>query len=136
MAQVKGTINQIELLGWLGNDPELRMLPSGAAVCKFNIATKRYGAPDTTGRPSIETEWFSVEAWEKQGERCNRFLHKGSRVLVQGHLRNESWTDKNTNQPRSRVVVRLEDVIFLDARPGTTGEAAAEEAPEGEEVPF
>jgi single-strand DNA-binding protein len=135
MAQVKGTINRIELLGWLGQDPELRMLPNGASYCRFSIATKRYGAHDSSGAPTIETEWVSVEAWEKLAELCNRSLHKGSRVMVMGNLRSESWTDKATNQPRSRSFVRLEQIVFLDGRPGTP-ESAAEEIREGEEVPF
>jgi single-strand DNA-binding protein len=135
MAQVKGTINHVELLGWLGNDPELRMLPNGAAVCKFDIATKRYGRPDASGRLTTETEWISVEAWEKLGELCNRILHKGSRVLITGHLRIENWTDKTTNQPRSRVFVRCEQALFLDTR-STGAEGSAEEVAEGEEVPF
>lgn len=135
MAQVRGTINHVELLGWLGNDPELRMLPNGAAVCKFSIAVKRNGPNDASGRPTAETEWINVETWEKLADNCNRYLHKGSRVLVTGSLRSESWTDKNTNQPRSRFYVRAEQALFLDARPAGA-EGAAEETTEGEEVPF
>lgn len=135
MAQVRGTINHVELLGWLGNDPELRTLPSGAAVCKFDIAVKRYGPNDANGRPTAETEWVSVEVWEKLGDLCNRYLHKGSRALITGYLRSESWTDKGTNQPRSRTFVRGVQVLFLDARPAGA-DSAVEETPEGEEVPF
>lgn len=140
MPQVKGTINNVELLGWLGGDPELRVIASGAAICRFSVATKRFGGQDEAGRREIVTEWLSVEAWDKLAELCNSYLHKGSRVLVQGALRTDSWTDKATNQPRFRTFVRAEQVLFLDARPGVPGEAIAaseaDEAPEGEEVPF
>jgi single-strand DNA-binding protein len=141
MSQVKNTVNHVELLGWLGGDPELRMLPNGVAVCRLSIATKRYGPSDEAGRRTFETEWINVEAWDKLAELCNSYLHKGSRVRVTGHIRTDSWTDKSTNQPRSRTFVRAENLIFLDARSGLPSEAVAAaedtEAPvEGEEVPF
>ena len=141
MTQVKNTVNHVELLGWLGGDPDLRLLPNGVAICRLSIATKRYGPNDEAGRRTFETEWVNVEAWDRLAELCNSYLHKGSRVRVTGAIRTESWTDKSTNQPRSRTFVRAESVIFLDARPGVPPEAmaAAEEADapaEGEEVPF
>jgi single-strand DNA-binding protein len=137
MGQVKGTVNNVELLGWLGGDPELRLITSGASVCRFSIATKRFAGQDQAGRREYETDWTSVEAWDKLAELCNSALHKGSRVRVTGALRTDSWTDKATNQPRSRTYVRAEQVLFLDARPGLPTEAPdADEAPVGEEVPF
>jgi single-strand DNA-binding protein len=140
MSQVKGTVNTVELLGWLGADPELRFLPSGAAFCRFRVATKRFAGQDASGRPEFETDWNNVEVWEKLAELCNTYLHKGSRVRVSGYLRTDSWTDKATNQPRFRTYVRADDVLFLDARPGLPVEAVAAaeetEAPAEEEVPF
>lgn len=141
MSQVKGTVNTVELLGWLGADPEMRFLASGTAVCRFRVATKRPAGQDAGGRREYETDWTSVEAWDKLAELCNSYLHKGSRVRVSGTLRTDSWLDKASNQSRSRTYVRAENVLFLDARPGLPSEAvaAAEEtdAPvEGEEVPF
>lgn len=138
MGQVKGTVNTVELLGWLGGDPELRLIPTGAAVCRFSIATRRYGALDQAGRREIETDWTNVEAWDKLAELCNSYLHKGSRVWIAGALRTETWTDKATNSPRSRTFVRAEQVLFLDARPGVPAEAIAEaeDAPAADEVPF
>jgi single-strand DNA-binding protein len=139
MGQVKGTINTVELLGWLGADPELRMIPTGVPVCRFSVATRRFGGQDQAGRREIETDWTNVEAWDKLAELCNSYLHRGSRVLVTGALRTDSWTDKATNTPRSRTFVRAEQVLFLDAKPGVPAEAIAadaDEAPVGEEVPF
>ena len=140
MSQVKGTVNTVELLGWLGADPELRFLANGVAYCRFRIATKRLAGQDASGHREVETDWNGVEAWDKLAELCNTYLHKGSRVRISGVLRTDSWTDKATNQPRFRTYVRADDVLFLDARPGLPGEAiaAAEEtdAPAEEEVPF
>lgn len=140
MSQVKGTINTVELLGWLGADPEMRFIASGAAICRFRVATKRFAGQNEEGRREYETEWITVEAWDKLAELCNTYLHKGSRVRVGGALRTDSWIDKASNQPRTRTYVRAEDVLFLDARPGVPGEAVAaaetDSVPAGEEVPF
>lgn len=141
MSQVKGTINSVELLGWLGSDPEMRFLASGVAVCRLNIATRRPAGQDTNGRREYETDWTNVETWERLAELCNSYLHKGSRVRVSGTLRTDRWTDKSSGQPRSRTYVRAENILFLDARPGLPSEAVAAaeegEAPvPSEEVPF
>ena len=141
MSQVKGTVNAVELLGWLGADPEMRFLASGTALCRLRVATKHPAGQDAAGNREYETDWTSVELWDKLAELSNTYLHKGSRVRVSGSLRTDSWTDKTSNQPRSRTYVRAEDILFLDARPGLPSEAiaAAEETEalvEGEEVTF
>ncbi|PDW04928.1 single-stranded DNA-binding protein [Candidatus Viridilinea mediisalina] len=140
MSAIKGTINNVELLGWLGNDPEMRFLANGTPVCRLSIATRRFGPQNPNGEREYETEWTSVETWERLAERCNTYLHKGSRVFVSGRLRTDSWTDKNTGQPRSRTLVRAYDVLFLDGRPGMPSEVPVAEEEEhaysDEETPF
>ena len=116
MKQVRGTVNAVELLGWLGADPELRSTPNGSKVCRFYIATKRMAGRDGDGKREYETDWTSVEAWEWLAENCNALLHKGSRVLINGSLRTDSWTDKESGQTRYKTYVRADDVMFLDAR--------------------
>ena len=71
-------------IGNLGSNPEQRFTPSGDPVTTFSVATSRkYGEKD-------ETTWFRVTVWNKQAESCNQYLHKGSKVLVEGHLRPDS----------------------------------------------
>ncbi|MBK9943375.1 MAG: single-stranded DNA-binding protein [Kouleothrix sp.] len=135
MEQVKGTLNRVELIGWLGAEPEQRFVPSGAAVCNFRVATKRPAGRNEAGERILESEWTSVEAWEKLAEQCGRFLHKGSRVRVVGSLQTQSWEDRETGQRRFKTVVRAEDVLFLDARPEAQ-EQPALAAEETEDVPF
>ncbi len=114
--QIKGTVNRVELIGWLGNDPNQRFLPSGVGVCDFDVATKRVGSRGEDGEWTYETEWTTVEAWESLGDMCQEHLRKGSRVRVVGSLRTRSWEDKETSARRSKTVVRAEDVLFLDSR--------------------
>jgi single-strand DNA-binding protein len=135
MNQVKGTVNRVQLLGRLGMEPELRFTPNGTATCKLRVATKRPGAQDENGKRGYETEWVNVEAWERLAEQCNSYLHKGSRVLITGSLRTDSWQDRDTGQNRSRMYVRADDVLFLDARQEQQDEAeTAEQAVE--DLPF
>ncbi|MBC8075462.1 MAG: single-stranded DNA-binding protein [Chloroflexales bacterium] len=135
--QVRGTVNAIELIGYLGADPDQRVLASGARVSSFTVATKHLGGRGEGSERSVETDWTTVEVWDRLAELCGNALHKGSRVRVTGSLRSQSWDDKETGQRRYKTVVRAEGVLVLDARPGQTESAEAPEAvDEGEEVPF
>src|SRR4029079_12276983 len=113
MEQIKGTVNRVELVGWIGAEPEQRFLPSGVAVCNFRVATKRLAGKSEDGSWTVETDWTPIEAWERLGEVCMRVLHKGSRVRVAGSLRTRSWEDRETGQKRFKTVVRAEEVLFL-----------------------
>jgi single-strand DNA-binding protein len=135
--QIRGTVNTVELIGWLGDAPEQRIFSSGTKVCSFTVATKRIGSRAEDGERQIETDWTTVEAWEKLAELCGGALHKGSRVRVSGSLHTRSWEDKESGGRRYRTVVRATEVLFLDARPGQPESAeASEPVDDGEEVPF
>jgi len=135
MEQIKGTVNRVELVGWIGAEPEQRFLPSGTAVCNFRVATKRWAGRSDDGSRSDETDWTTVEAWDKLAERCAQALHKGSRVRVIGSLTTQSWEDRETGQKRFKTIVRAEDVLYLDARQSPHDEA--EEVAEAvEDLPF
>ncbi|MFQ3630409.1 single-stranded DNA-binding protein [Roseiflexus sp.] len=136
MRQVRGTINNVELIGWIGEAPEQRVFASGSKVCTFNIATKHFGARSENGERVIETDWTPVEAWEKLSDQCMRYLHKGSRVRVVGSLRTQSWEDKETGQRRYKTFVRANEVLFLDGRPDTNEQDAVDAPDETEDVPF
>lgn len=136
MEQIKGTLNRVELIGWVGAEPEQRLFTSGAAVCNFRVATKRWAGRSEDGARVIETDWTPVEAWEKLAELCTRAIHKGSRVRVTGSLHTRSWEDRETGQKRWRMVVRAEEVLFLDPRqePQDDAEPVVEETVE--DLPF
>jgi single-strand DNA-binding protein len=137
MRQVRGTKNAVELIGWMGGDPDMRITPNGSKVCRFSVATKYVSGSDDRGNLTYETHWTAVEAWERLAERCNTYLHKGSRILINGSLRTDTWTDKESGVQRSRTFVRAEEVIFLDSRNESANEPAEEDVPVGEgEPPF
>ena len=120
--QFRGTVNQVEIIGWMGQDPEMRFTPQGTAVVTISVATKR----PSHANGEIKTDWIQVEAWERLAEQINDNLHKGSRVRVSGHLVTSSWEDRETGQRRFKMVVRADSVVFLDGR-ASVDEMAEEE---------
>ena len=87
------------LTGRLGRDPELRYTPNNQAVLNLNVATDRQWT-DKAGDKHKETCWFRVTLWGKTAENANKYLQKGSPVLVQGRLNPDengnprTWVDK------------------------------------------
>lgn len=128
MKPVRGTVNYVELIGWLGNEPEQRYTPSGVAIAEFSVATKRLGNRNEDGSWSYDTDWLDVVAWDQLAETAVANLRKGSRVRVTGSLRTDSWEDRDGNK-RKRIMVRADDIMFLDAR------SNVDETPSGE-TPF
>ena len=89
------TYHTVIVVGNLGRDPEMRYTPSGQAVTNFSVAVND-DYTNNNGERVKRTIWFRVSAWGKQAENCNQYLHKGSKVLVEGRL----VVDPNTGGPR------------------------------------
>ena len=87
-------LNKIMLIGNLGKDPEMNYTPSGIALTKFSLAVNRV-TKAATGEKQEETEWFNIIAWRQLAETCNTYLHKGSKVYIEGRLSQRKYTDKN-----------------------------------------
>ncbi|MFQ6114506.1 MAG: single-stranded DNA-binding protein [bacterium] len=94
MATGKGTVNKVILLGRLGQDPELRYTPNGAAVTTLSLATNEVWK-DSEGAKQERTEWHRVVLWRKLAEIAGEWLKKGSRVYIEGRLQTRSWEDKD-----------------------------------------
>jgi single-strand DNA-binding protein len=109
-------VNTVILIGFLGSDPELKHISQGQAIARLRIATSR-GWKDKDGKRHDETEWHDIEVWGKQAEACNEHLAKGRQVYVQGRLKTDSWTDKESDQKRYRTKIVAEQVRFLGAKP-------------------
>jgi single-strand DNA-binding protein len=87
---------QITIVGYLGNDPDMRFTPNGQAVTSFSVAASRKYT-NNSGQKFDETTWFRVSVWGAQAESCNQYLSKGRPVLVVGRLR----PDPQTGNPRT-----------------------------------
>ncbi len=108
-------LNRVQLLGHLGAEPELRYLETGTALATFSVATSRRWT-DAAGQDQEETEWSRIVAWSKLAEVCGQYLHKGSRVYLEGRLRTRTWEDAQTGERRSSTEVIADDLIMLDGR--------------------
>ena len=116
------------LIGNLGKEPEMRFTPSGQPVTTLSVATNsRYSGAN--GQPVKETAWFRLTVWGKQAETCNQFLHKGSKVLVEGRLTPDPETGgphvwENNGKHGASYEVTASTVRFLSSREdGEEGEA-------------
>lgn len=107
------------IIGNLGSDPEMRYTPATKAVTTFSVAVNNRD----------ETMWVRVSAWEKLAETCNQYLHKGSKVLVEGRLKPDSSGNPTTFTRKDGSVgasyeMTADNVRFL------TGKAEEEPADE------
>ena len=132
------SVNKVILVGNLGNDPEVRYLPSGQPVANFNIATtERWTGKD--GNAGEKTEWHRIVVFGKQAENCKEYLKKGRQVYVEGRLQTREWNDKEGNKRNTTEVV-AQLVQFLGTGPGggkgrpADAPAAGETAPEAPSV--
>ena len=105
------SVNKVILVGRLGQAPEVRYTPSGAAVGNFSIATNENWM-DKTGQKQERTEWHKVVVWGKTAENCSQFLAKGRQVYVEGRLQTRQWQDKD-GQTKYTTEVVATTVQFL-----------------------
>lgn len=106
------------LIGNLGKDPELQVTNEGTPVTKFSLAVNR-NVKTSTGERKEETDWFNIVTWRQLAEICERYLHKGSKVYVEGRLTMRKYTDKNGIE-RTSVEVIASDMEMLDKKPADT----------------
>ena len=119
------TKNNVNILGRLGADPEMRYTPSGTAVVRLSVATNRRKQDGTD-----TTTWHQVIVWDKLAVAVNEHLVKGSRVDVEGHINNRSYTNSAGVKSFSSEIV-CHQIGFLSYQ------QRMDEAPgEDEEMPF
>lgn len=106
------SVNKVILLGRLGQDPELKYTPSGAAVCNFSIATTESWSDKNSGQKQERTEWHRIVVWGKLAELCNQYLAKGRQAFVEGKLQTRSWDDQN-GQKRYTTEISATTVQFI-----------------------
>jgi len=108
------SLNKVFIMGNLTRDPELRYVPSGAAVANFTVAVNRV-YKDKTGAKKEDASFIRVVIWGKIAEVCGEYLSKGRPVLVEGRLQSRSWEGQD-GQKRSVLEVVADNVQFLGSR--------------------
>ena len=89
--------NKVQLIGNLGNDPEIVNLGSGKTLAKFSIATNE-SYKNAQGEKVTDTQWHNIVAWGKTAEIVEKYVTKGKEIAVTGKLTNRSWEDKEGNK--------------------------------------
>src|SRR5215208_6077412 len=87
-------LNRVQLIGYLGRDPESKYTPTGKRVTEFSIAISNRWK-DEDGETREHTEWVNIEAWGRLAEVCHEYLKKGSPVYVDGRLRTNRYEDQS-----------------------------------------
>jgi single-strand DNA-binding protein len=118
-------LNKIMLIGNLGKDPEMQVTAEGTPFTRFSLAVNR--SYTTSGGEKVEeTEWFNIVVWRQLAEICERYLHKGSKVYLEGRLSQRKYTDREGVQ-RTSVEVIASEMEMLSPRPVPSLVGAGEE---------
>jgi single-strand DNA-binding protein len=109
------SLNRVLLIGNLCRDPELRYTAKGTAVADIGIAVNRVYSGDD-GQKKEEVTFVDVTLWGRHAEVAQEYLKKGRPVFIEGHLKLDTWDDKQTGQKRSRLRVVAENLQMLGNR--------------------
>jgi single-strand DNA-binding protein len=101
--------NQVVIVGNVTRDPELRYTPNGAALVKFGVAVSRRIRDESGQWKDADTSFFDVTAWRTLAENVAESIAQGSRVVVVGRLRTNSW-ETPEGERRSKVEIEAEEV--------------------------
>jgi single-strand DNA-binding protein len=97
------SLNRVQLIGYLGKDPESKFTSTGKKVTHFSVAmSNRWKSKE--GDAKEYTEWVNVEAWGRLGEVCQEYLKKGSLIFLEGRLKTDRYEDKGETRFYTKVV--------------------------------
>ena len=113
-------LHEIEIIGNLGRDPEMRYTPNGQAVTSFSVATNREWT-NADGTKSKETVWWKADCWGKMAETANEWLSQGDLVRIKARMKPAEnggpriWT-RNDGTPAADYEVVAENIKFLNVK--------------------
>jgi single-strand DNA-binding protein len=102
-------LNNIQLVGRCGQEPDIRFFESGAVNCKFTLAVNQ-------NRSNTKPDWFNIELWGKTAEIAAQYVKKGSLLGISGSLEIERWSDRATGEPREKPVVKATTLNLLGSK--------------------
>ena len=117
------SLNSVNIMGNLTRDPELKYTPSGKTVCSLSLANNRVYTKN--GEKTTEVSYFDVEVWGAAAENCNKYLTKGSGIIVEGRLRQDRWEKDGKTQSRVRIIAN--NIHFMPKKTGAS--SAGQSAP-------
>lgn len=125
-------VNKVILIGNLGQDPEIRYMPSGGAVANLTLATSESWRDKQTGEMKEKTEWHRVCIFGKLAEIAGEYLRKGSQVYIEGSLQTRKWQDQSgQDRYTTEVVVNIGGTMQMLG--GNGGNQAGSQKPQNQE---
>jgi single-strand DNA-binding protein len=131
-----------QLVGNIGTEPEMRYSQDGSGILKFSVASN-YRTKDSSGEWQDRVEWVRCTVFGKRAETLAQYLHKGSRVYVDGRLEARPWENRD-GQPVAGLEITASEVEFMSGRndadqrqaPVVAGAAQGKRNDDGDSVPF
>ena len=103
--------NKVQLIGHVGNDPEIKIFDGGKKLTKLNIATNESYKNDK-GEKVEETQWHNLVAWGKTADIIEKYVVKGKEIAIEGKLTHRSYEDKN-GEKRYVTEVVIDELLML-----------------------
>ncbi len=149
-AEMARGVNKVILVGNLGQDPEIKYMPSGQAICNISVATTESWNDKSTGDKVEKTEWHRVVFFRRLAEIAGEYLRKGSQVYIEGRLQTRKWQDQSGNDRYTTEIVANdmqmlgskgsgvasmpESTSASQAEPATIGSSASDDF--DDDIPF
>ncbi len=110
------SLNKVMLIGNVGNEPDVRTVPSGVKVAKISLATNRTWN-DRNGQTQEKTEWHRLNFWDRLADLVEQYVHKGDRLYVEGRIEYSQSQDDQGNV-RYFTDIRVTEMVMLGGQSG------------------
>ncbi|MDA9066835.1 single-stranded DNA-binding protein [Flavobacteriales bacterium] len=122
--------NKVQLIGRLGQNPDVKHLTSGKTVANFSLATsEKY--KNAKGELIENTEWHNLVAWGKTAEIIEKYVQKGNEIAIEGKLTTRTWDDKEGNK-RYTTEVLVNELLMMGTKPSDSKNTKKKE----DDLPF
>lgn len=110
---MKALNNRVQLIGFLGADPEIKTFENGKVMAKLSLATNESAMEK--GQKTIKTQWHQLIVWGKLAEICGKYLQKGGEIAIDGRLCYRSFTDKE-GANRLSTEITVNDLLMISGK--------------------
>jgi len=115
-------VNKVILVGTLGQDPEVKYLTNGNAVCNLSLATSEQWKDKQTGEKKEKTEWHRIVMFGKVAEIAGEYCRKGSQVYIEGKLETREWEKDGVKRYTTEIKVDMQGTMqLLGGKPADGG---------------
>jgi single-strand DNA-binding protein len=126
-------VNKVTLLGYVGKDPEVRAIPSGTKVANFSLATDE-SYTDKNNQKVDKVEWHNLVAWSGLAGIVEKYVRKGSKLYIEGHIQTRTWDDQSTGKKQYRTEIVVDELRLLGDKGGAQSQARSAD-PDRQEQP-